>query len=37
VAGFPDQIDDCPMILPSLNIADIQRHDLGTAETTPEK
>jgi hypothetical protein len=37
VAGFPYQIDNGPMILQSLNIAEIQGDDLGTPETTPEK
>jgi len=37
VTGFLDQVDDGPMILPSLNIADIQGDDLGAPETTPEK
>jgi hypothetical protein len=30
VAGFADQVDDRPVILPFLNVADIQRHDLGS-------
>jgi hypothetical protein len=37
VARFADQIDDGPMVLPSLNSTDIQGNDLRMPETTPEK
>jgi hypothetical protein len=37
VAGFPDQVNDCPVILPLLNIVKTQRNDLRSPQSTAEE
>jgi hypothetical protein len=37
VPGFADQVDDGPVILPSLNIADLQGYDLRSTQATAEE
>ena len=36
MASLADQVDDCPMTLPFLNIANIQRNDLRSTQATAE-
>ena len=37
MAGFADQVDDCPAILPSLNIANIQGNEVRSSQSTAEE
>jgi hypothetical protein len=37
VAGVPDEVDACPVILPSLIIADMEGNDLRTTQATTEE
>jgi hypothetical protein len=37
VAGFPDQVNDCPVILTLLNIAKTQGNDFRSPQSTAEE
>jgi len=37
VAAFADEVDDGPVIFPSLNIAKIQGNDVGSTQATAEE
>ena len=37
MARFPDEVNDCPVVFPLLNIANCQRDDLRPSQSTAEE